>query len=180
MSEKEKGFQYGSPGNGTAQHLEAELLAKAAKARADHVPYRGPAEQLTALVAGQVDYGFFAMPAVLGYVKDGRLRALGITTLAASELLPNVPSLSSAGLEGMDKTGIWWGVVVPFGTPDEVVQTLHRAFAQTLRNPAVQAKLAAAGYDPAPPAPASEFTQFVRDQLVFWADAVKISGARID
>ncbi len=106
MLAKEKGFQFGSPGNGTAQHLEAALLAKAAGARADHVPYRGPAEQLTALVAGQVDFGFFALPAALGYVKDGRLRALGITTLTASNLLPNVPSLSTAGLEGFDKTGI--------------------------------------------------------------------------
>jgi tripartite-type tricarboxylate transporter receptor subunit TctC len=180
MAAKDKGLQFGSPGNGTAQHLEAALLAKAAGARAEHVPYRGPAEQLTALVAGQVDFGFFALPAALGYVKDGRLRALGITTLTASDLLPNVSSLATAGPEGMDKTGIWWGVVVPSGTPDAVVQTLHSAFVKTLGNPAIQAKLAAAGYDPAPPAPASEFAQFVREQIAFWADAVKVSGAAID
>ncbi len=71
-------------------------------------------------------------------------------------------------------------MVVPSGTPDAVVQTLHRGFVKTLSNPAIQAKLAAAGYDPAPPAPASEFAQFVREQLAFWADAVKVSGAAID
>ena len=180
MAAKEKTFLYGSPGNGTAQHLEAALLAKNAGAPADHVPYRGPAEQLAALVAGQVDYGFFALPAALGYVKDGRLRALGITTLVPSDLLPNVPSLSAAGLAGFDKTGIWWGVVVPSGTPDSVVLALQRGFEKALGNPAVQARLAAAGYDTATPAPASEFAQFVRDQIGFWADAVKTTGASID
>ncbi len=71
-------------------------------------------------------------------------------------------------------------MVVPSGTPDAVVQTLHRGFVKTLSNPAIQAKLVAAGSDPAPPAPASEFAQFVREQLAFWADAVKVSGAAID
>ncbi len=109
------------------------------------------------------------------------LDRLGITTLNASDLLPNVPSLSStAGLEGFDKTGIWWGVVVPTGTPDAVVQTLHRGFVKALSNPVIQAKLVAAGFDPAPPAPVSEFAKFVRDQVAFWADLVKASGASVD
>ncbi|MCX7143389.1 MAG: tripartite tricarboxylate transporter substrate-binding protein [Proteobacteria bacterium] len=180
MASKEKTYQYGSPGAGTAQHLEAALMAKIAGASADHVPYRGPAEQLTALVAGQVDFGFFALPAVLGYIKDGRLRALGITTLAPVDLLPNVPSLSTAGLDGFEKTGIWWGVVLPAGTPDATVQTLHRSFEKALAKPATQSRLIAAGYDPAPAAPASEFTQFVSDQIGFWADVVKTTGASID
>ena len=180
MKSKENEVQYGSSGNGTAQHLEAALMAKVVGGRAEHVPYRGPAEQLIALVAGQVDFGFFALPAALAYVRDGRLRALGITTLAPSELLPSVPSLSSAGLEGFDKTGIWWGVAVPSGTPDAVVQTLHRGFTKTLASPTVRAALAAAGFDPAPPAPTTEFTQFVRDQIRFWADTVKTTGASVN
>lgn len=181
MKEKKQVFQYSSAGNGTIQHLEAALLIKQLGVSADHVPYRSPAEQLLAVIAGRGgDFSFATLFGALGYVKDGRLRGLGITTLTASPLLPGVPSLSTAGLKDFEKTNAWWGVVAPSGTPEAVIQTLHGALVKTLNAPSVQSKLSAAGFDPAPPMQASEFAQYMRDQIAFYADLVKISGATVD
>jgi tripartite-type tricarboxylate transporter receptor subunit TctC len=181
MKEKKKVFQYSSSGNGTVQHLEAALLIKQLGVSAEHVPYRSPAEQLLAVIAGRGgDFSFGTLFGSIGYVKDGRLRGLGITSLAPSRLLPEVPSLSTAGLKDFEKTNAWWGVVAPSGTPDAVIQTLHAALVKTLNSPLVQSKLNAAGFDPAPPMPASEFAQYVRDQIAFYADLVKESGATVD
>lgn len=178
--EKDKAFQYNSGGAGTTQHLTGVLLTRMAGANADHVPYRGPAEAVTALFSAQVDFGFQALPAAVSAVKGGRVRALGISSNKPSVALPDVPSLAAAGLDGFDKTDVWFGIAAPKDTPDAVVQILHRGFVKTLSNPAIQAKLAAAGFDPAPPAPASEFGQLIRDQVAFWADLVKASGASAD
>ena len=177
---KENAFRYNSIGNGTTQHLAGALFVKKAGAYADHVPYRSVPDQMTALATGQVDFGFATLASSGSFVKGGRVRALGITSEKPAAALPDVPSLSSAGLEGFDKTDVWFGVVAPKDTPDAVVQTLHRAFAKTLGTAGIQAKLAAAGYDPAPPASASEFALFIRDQVAFWADLVKVSGAKVD
>ena len=180
LKAQEKAFQYNSGGNGTTQHLIGVMLTRMAGAKADHVPYRGPAEAVTALVSAQVDFGFQALPAAVSVVKGGRVRALGITSNKPSAALPDVPTLAAAGLDGFDKTNVWFGIVVPKDTPDAVVQTLHAGLAKTLSNPAIQAKLAGAGFDPAAAAPASDFAQLVRDQAVFWADLVKVSGASVD
>jgi tripartite-type tricarboxylate transporter receptor subunit TctC len=161
---KENAFRYNSIGNGTTQHLAGALFVKKAGAYADHVPYRSVPDQMTALVTGQVDFGFATLASSGSFVKGGRVRALGIT--APSALLPEVPSLLSTGLEGFDKTDVWFGVVAPKDTPDAVVQTLHRAFVETLGNTNIQAKLSAAGYDPAPPASSGEFALFIRDQEI--------------
>jgi tripartite-type tricarboxylate transporter receptor subunit TctC len=178
--EKQKALQYNSTGNGTTQHLEAVMLAKLAGASAEHVPYRNVPDQLAALATGEVDFGFCTLTAAIGFVKSGRVRALGITSARPSALLPDVPSLSSMGLEGFDKTDPWFGVVAPKDLPEAVTQTLHRAFAKVLGTPAVQAKLMTAGLEPAPAASASEFAQFIRDQHAFWGELVKASGASVD
>ena len=176
MKEAGKAFQYSSPGNGSAQHLEGALLAKLVGAKAEHVPYRGTPTQLTALMSGEVDFGFSTMQGAANFVKEGRLRAL--TSTQPSAVLPHVPSFSSLGLADLDKTGVWFGVVVPSGTPDAVIQTLHAAFAKSLSDPSVQSKLTAVGLEPVtPPASAAEFAKFVRDQVPFWAGLVKNSGA---
>ena len=180
MKLSEKSFQYNSGGNGTTQHLTGVLLTRIAGASADHVPYRGPSEAVAALLSAQVDFGFQALPAAVSVVKGGRVRALGITSTRPSAALPNVPSLAAAGLDGFDKTDVWFGIAVPRDTPDAVVQILHSGFVKTLSSPAIQAKLAAAGFDPAAPAPASEFAQYIRDQVGFWAELVKVSGASVD
>lgn len=183
MKEREKQnarLQYNSIGNGTTQHLLGVLFAKLVSANADHVPYRSVPDQLTALVSGQVDFGFCALPSSVSFVKSGRLRALGTTSTVPLVMLPDVPTLSSAGLKEFDKTNLWFGVVAPKDLPEAVRQTLHRAFATALDKQAIQKKLAAMGFDAAPAAPASEFAQLVRDQVAFWAGLVKMSGASND
>ena len=177
MGEKSKAYRYSSGGVGTAQHLQGALFAKLAGVSADHIPYRGQSEQLLGLVRGEVDYTFSSLPGAIGFVKDGRLRALGVTTPTPSASLPDVPSLSSAGLKGFEQSTAWFGMVVPSGTPDAVVETLHRAFVKTLLNPDVQAKLSKIGFDAAPPDRPGEFGQFIREQIPFWAELVRISGA---
>jgi len=179
MKEKKK-VLYSSGGVGTAQHLQGALLARMAGATGDHVPYRGQSQQLLGLVAGEADYTFSSLPGAIGFVKDGRLRALGVTTPSPSPSLPDVPSLSTAGLKGYDKSTAWFGVVVPAGTPEAVVDTLHRAFVKAIMNDEVRSKLAGVGFDTPPPTSADEFGQFIREQIPFWGNLVKISGATVD
>lgn len=180
MMKNKKSVLYGSGGVGTAQHLQGALLGIRAGVKADHVPYRGQSQQLVGTMAGEVDYTFSSLPGAIGFVKDGRLRALGVTTLESSPSLPEVPSLSAAGLKGFDKSTAWFGVVVPSGTPEPVIDMLHRALVKALMNPAVQSKLLAVGFDPAPPASAGDFGAFIRDQIPFWADLVRLSGATVE
>ncbi len=181
MKENKKVFQYSSSGNGTIQHLQAALLIRQLGVTADHVPYRSPADQLLAVIAGRGgDFSFASTFGALPFVKDGRMRGLGITTLAPLPQLPEVPSLSSVGLKDFEKTNAWWGVVAPSGTPEAVIKTLHDALAKTVNSPSVQAKLRTAGFEPVAATPASEFAQYVREQVAFYADLVKASGATVD
>jgi tripartite-type tricarboxylate transporter receptor subunit TctC len=175
-----KKLHFSSPGNGTTQHLAGVLFNKLIGQPAEHVPFKGPAEAVTALSAGQLDFGFVSLPSALGQIQQGRLRALGVTPLAPTAALPSVPSLSSAGLAGFERTDVWFGIVLPTGTPEPIVQSIHRAASITLENADVRSKLAAAGYQPAAPASAADFQQFVREQVSFWADLVKTSGATVD
>ena len=175
-----KKLNFSSPGNGTTQHLAGVLFNKLIGHTAEHVPFKGPAEAVTALSAGQIDFGFVSLPSALGQIQQGRLRALGVTPLSPTAALPSVPSLSSSGLNGFDRTDVWFGIVLPSGTPEPIVQGIHRAASKTLENAEVRSKLAAAGYLPAAPASATDFQQFVREQVAFWADLVKTSGATVD
>lgn len=180
LMKQKKNVLYGSGGVGTAQHLQGALLGRLAGVNAEHVAYRGQSQQLIGAAAGEVDYTFSSLPGAIGFVRDGRLRALGVTTPERSPSLPDVPSLLASGLKGFEKSTAWFGVVVPSGAPDPVVDLLHRAFVKALMDPVVQAKLSAVGFDPAPPAPAREFGDFVRDQVPFWGNLVRLSGASVE
>lgn len=175
-----KVLNYSSPGNGTTQHLTGVMFAQLVGHRAEHIPFKGPAEAVVALATAQLDYGFASLPSALGQIRENRLRALAVTPPEPVPTLPSVPSLSRFGLSGFEKTDVWFGLVVPAGTPSDVVQDLHRAATQTLKNAEVRDRLAGAGYEPARPASAEEFAQFVREQVAFWADLVKTSGATVD
>jgi tripartite-type tricarboxylate transporter receptor subunit TctC len=177
---EENSFRYSSVGVGTTQHLLGALLAKLAGAPADHVPYRGPADAMTAVTTGDVDFSF-ATPALSGaFTKSGRLRAISIASAERSRQQPDVPTLSSAGLQEFTKTDSWYGVVGPKDLPDAVLQTLHQAFSKVLGTPDIRTKLAGAGYDPVPLTSPGEFALFIRDQHAFWGDLVRASGATAD
>lgn len=174
------GLRHFSPGNGTSQHLSCAQVLRAAGGTSEHIPYRGPAEGIAGLLSGDTEWGFSAVPSILGLVRDGRLRVLGLTGTAAPASLPGAPTLASLGLPGFEETDVWYGVAAPAGTPPEALAVLRQAFAGALAQPALQARLTAAGFYPVPPMDGQAMEGFIARQVAFWADLVKASGATID
>jgi tripartite-type tricarboxylate transporter receptor subunit TctC len=170
---------YSSSGNGSTQQLVAVQFNRLAGFEGEHVPYRGPAEAVAGLAGGEVDYGFVTVPSALGLVKQGRLRALGITRAAPLANLPEVPSLLNGAFADLGRTNVWFGIVVRSNTPDAILDRLHAAGTAALNDPAVLDKLVQLGYDPAPAEPRAVFQSFVQDQIAFWGDLVKASGATV-
>ena len=132
-----------SPGTGTVLHVAGELFKMMAGIDMVHVPYRGEALALTDLLAGRVQVLFGVMPASLGYIRSGKLRALGITTAKRQELLPDVPVISEF-LPGYEASG-WYGIVAPKGTPAEIVNTLSTEINAAVVDPAMRARFADIG-----------------------------------
>ncbi len=173
-------LNYSSPGNGTTQHLTGVLFANQVGKAAEHVPFKGPAEAITALSAGHVDYGFASLASAIPQIKAGRIRALAVTSGKPVRIVDEIPSISSFGFTGFEKTDVWFGVIAPSGTPQAIVEKVHRHTMETVRDPAVREKLVTAGYDPVDTMSAGDFQQWIKDQAVFWKDLVKQSGATVD
>ncbi|HYF08000.1 MAG TPA: tripartite tricarboxylate transporter substrate binding protein [Acetobacteraceae bacterium] len=168
-----------SPGNGTSQHLSCAQLARLAGFPVENVTYRGPAEGITGLLAGEVMFGFASVPSVVGLIRDGRLRALG-TTGPRPSALPDVPTLASLGYPAFADTDVWYGIATQRAVPTATQATLRTAFARALEQPALRGRLVQAGFDPAPPMTAEEAEAFLAAQVTFWADLVRQSGATMD
>ena len=139
---------YGSAGTGTAPHLAGELFAMRSGIEMTHVPYKGSAPSVTALVADEVQVSFGAMSAFDGMVKQGRLRALAVTTAARSPQLSDVPTVSESGLPGFD-VDIWYGFLAPAKTPPAIVKKLSDDLARVMTDPDLQSKLRERGMEPA-------------------------------
>lgn len=174
------GLRHFSPGNGTSQHLSCVQVLRATGAASEHIPYRGPSEGIAGLLAGDTEWGFSAVPSILGLVRDGQVRVLGVTGRAAPASLPGVPTLAGLGLAGFEETDVWYGVAAPAATPPEALAILRRAFAEALAQPGLQARLVAAGFYPVPPVDGAAMDGFLARQVAFWADLVRASGATID
>lgn len=172
-------LQFFSPGNGTSQHLSCVQLARSIGARMEHIPYRGPAEAITGLLAGETAFGFASVPSVLGMVRDGRLRALGTTGTRPSNLT-GVPTLATAGFADFAETDVWFGVAGPRGLPEPVRAKLRSALQDAVAAPGLRERLAQAGFDAVPAMDAAEGDAFVARQVAFWAELVRQSGATID
>lgn len=140
---------FSSGGNGTTHHLSGALLDKMAGLNATHVPYRGAPQGINAVVSGEVTFGFFNTPNLVGLVRDGTVKGLAVTSAKRSPLLPNLPTMSEAGVEGYETT-VSFGLVAPAGTPPAVIARLHDAAAKALGDKDVQAKLTALGFDMLP------------------------------
>lgn len=139
---------YGSAGTGTAPHLAGELFAMRSGIEMTHVPYKGSAPSVTALVADEVQVSFGAMSAFDGMVKQGRLRALAVTTASRFPQLPDVPTVSESGLPGFD-VDIWYGFLAPAKTPTAIVKKLSDDLARVMTDPDLQSKLRERGLEPA-------------------------------
>ncbi|WP_161993273.1 Bug family tripartite tricarboxylate transporter substrate binding protein [Lacisediminimonas profundi] len=181
---KSRTLRYNSQGNGTTAHLAGALVAHQLNVKADHIPYKNAGEMLTALLTSQVDFGLHPLAGVIGQIRDGRLRALGVSTLNPSKALPNVPSLipdlRATGLKNFEYANVWFGIIAPKGIPRDAQMALHGAFVAALSKPVIRDKLISMGYELEPSASPEEFEQFLRDQQGFWVDLVRISGAKVE
>ena len=171
-------LNYSSAGVGTTQHLAAELLKLRTKTYMVHIPYRGSAPSLTALIAGEVDLSFANVPAIHAHVQSGRLRALAVAGPRRDAQLPDVPTMKEAGVEGVEVV-VWYGVFAPAGTPREIVNTLAAGVQRAAKDGGMRKRLHEQGAEPVGNTP-EEFAKLMRDELARWSEVVRVSGARAD
>jgi len=168
-------ISFASPGVGNSLHLAAEMFKSLSKTHMLHVPYRGASQALTALIAGDVQVMFMTPPASMPYIEGGKIRALAYTGAKRFERLPNLPTMTEAGVPGMEKLSSWTGMFAPAKTPPAVLARLHQEIAKAVATPAVRQRLANLGVIPQGNAPA-EFKPFVADQVRQIAAIVKAAG----
>jgi len=176
-------LSFGSAGNGNTGHLAAEYFSSLAGIRMTHVPYKGSAGVVNAMLAGDIDLTFDSISTSIPHVRSGRLHALAVTSPRRSALAPEVPTVqeqsrAAPGLAGFDVTG-WYAVIAPAGTPLQITQRLSRDIAAALRQPALQSQLAASGYEPVGSTPEALQAHIDRE-ITRWAAVVKATGARVD
>ena len=143
-----------------------------------HIPYKGSAPGLVDLAAGQTQFMTDTINTALVYVKDGRMRAIAVTSAKRSSVLPDLPTFHEAGLKGFDAAA-WQGVVAPAGTVPEIVTKLNTEINKALQDPGVRARLAAQGADVFGGTPA-EYAAYIRAEMPRWAKTIKDSGAKAD
>jgi tripartite-type tricarboxylate transporter receptor subunit TctC len=171
-------LNFSSAGAGTTQHLAGELFNLRAGTKMVHVPYRGSAPSLTALISGEVELTYANIPAISAHVKSGRLRPLANLGPKRSDQLPEVPTMREAGIKGVEVV-VWYGVLAPAATPREIVVKLADAIARAARSPDTRQRLQDLGAEPVGNTP-EEFGKLLREEVARWAEVVKVSGARAD
>jgi tripartite-type tricarboxylate transporter receptor subunit TctC len=172
-------YNFSSGGNGTSQHLGGELLKTVTRTSAVHVPFSGPPQGVTAIAAGQVEFGFYNTPSVLPLVASGRLRALAVTSPERSVLLPQVPTVAEAGCKDCEM-GVAIGVLAPAGTPASVVEQLNGTINAIVSDAGFRRRMEERGYDGFKAMSPEQFGAFIRREVVWWGDLVKRSGASAD
>ena len=171
-------IDYASSGNGSGQHLFAALLASMTSMQMNHIPYRGSGQATSDLVGGQVQMSIPGMAGMLGHIKAGKLRALAVTSGKRAPQLPDVPTVSEAGVPGYEAY-VWMGLLAPKGTPAPIIDRLYRAVRVALAIPEVKNYMAGASIEVVGSTPA-EFGAFFRSEKVLWARIVRETGAKVD
>ena len=171
-------INYGSAGSGSGNHLSQEMFKFMAGIDMVHVPYKGAAEQVTALIAGEVQMSCIQVQVALTQARAGRLRALAITGAQRLAIAPDLPTVAEAGVPGYEATS-WQGVVAPAGTPDAIIRRLHGEIAKALQSQEVTERLVAEGTSTGGITPEA-FAAHIRSEIAKWAKVVKMSGARAD
>jgi tripartite-type tricarboxylate transporter receptor subunit TctC len=171
-------ISYGSGGVGSAGHLSVELLQSLAGLKLNHVPYKGSGPAITDLISGQIQMMLLTMPAVMPYVKGGKVRALATSGARRSPALPEVPTISEAGIPGFEYTP-WYGVFAPGTLSKELTVRLNRAVDKTLTDPDVRGKLAQQGLE-ARAMTSVEFADIVRSDVARWGKIIREVGVRAD
>ena len=170
-------LNYGSSGNGTTSHLGGAMFASMTGTEMTHVPYKGSGPMLTDVRAGQLQLSFSSVPTALPHIKSGRLRALAVTLLARSSVLPDLPTVQeAAGLKGFELS-LWQGIVAPAATPRAIVMKLNQQIVGSLRTPEMNAKLTVQGLEAVGNTP-EQFRAYIGEEIAKWTRVVKSSGAQ--
>lgn len=169
---------FASTGNGSANHLGAEMLNSVAKIKMVHVPYKGAGPSVTDLLAGQTQFMFSTIPPVLPHVKGGRLKALAVAHSKRSVLLPQLPTTAEGGAPGVEASS-WNGILARAGTAQTVITRLHAELSAIMNQAELRERLAAAGVEPMLNTP-DEFAKYIASETARYAKVIAFSGARID
>jgi len=171
-------LSFGSGSNGSAGHLAGELFKADTGTDMVHIPFKGGAPAMQALLAGDTQLMFDNLANSMQQVKAGKLKALAVTTAKRSPLAPDLPTMAEAGVPGFD-ISTWFGLMAPAGTPPDVVAKWNADVVKILNSPDMREKLTAQGAEAAPDTPA-EFSAFIGRELAKYARIVKVSGAKVD
>ncbi|HYK15970.1 MAG TPA: tripartite tricarboxylate transporter substrate binding protein [Burkholderiales bacterium] len=169
---------YGSSGVGGAGHLAGVLFDQLAGTKMIHVPYKGGAPAMIALVSGEVNLVFATAETAVPQVKAGKIRALGVTTAKRSALLPDLPTIAEGGLPGYEANN-WYGLLAPAKTPAAIIERLNREVVKVLNMPKVKEQLFRSGLDASPSTP-KEFSAYIKSEMAKWSKVVKASGAKAE
>ena len=171
-------LNYGSGGNGTSSHLAGELLKVEAKIDITHVPFRGTGPVLQAVLANHIQVGLNPPPPLIGHIEAGAIRPIAVTSLKRTSALPNVPTVAELGFPGFEAVA-WHSLVVPAGTPKEIVDTLYRALMDTLNDPQTRKQLTELGIDVMGNTP-EEFRAYIKTEGPKWGNIVKAAGVKME
>jgi len=171
-------LSYASGGNGSSAHMSMELFKSMSGIDIQHVPYKGSSPALTDVVSGQVVAFIGNMPPTVPLIKAGKLRAIAVTTKSRSALMPELPTITEAGLPGFE-TVAWFGVLAPAGTPPEVVNRLSAEIAKIAKSPEIREKLVAMGAEPIGSTP-EEFKAVIDRDIAKWKPLAQKVGIKID
>ena len=171
-------LNYGSAGTGSATHLNMEAFKSKAGVDIVHVPYKGSTQARQDVLSGQVHLAMDGLLPVQPLIKDGRLKALAITSGRRAQSNPEIPTINEAGVPGY-VSDTWYGILVPAGTPKEIIARLHRAATNALNSPAVRDRLTKLGAEPVGNTP-EEFRKMLEREQTLWAQVVKDSGAKVE
>jgi tripartite-type tricarboxylate transporter receptor subunit TctC len=171
-------INYASAGSGSASHFAGLLFARAAGIEILHVPYKGGAPAIAAVLANEASFNFGPMPATAGHVKAGRLKALAVSGATRSSAFPNVPTVLESGVPNYVVVG-WFGLMAPRSTPKAIVDRLHAVTVRAVNSPEVRQQLLNVGADPAPNSP-EEFGKFVRREYERYGKIIKEAGLKVE
>jgi tripartite-type tricarboxylate transporter receptor subunit TctC len=171
-------YSYASSGNGSGLHLSMELLKAMAGIDLVHVPYKGAGSSVPDLLAGNVQAMFMSYGTGNAHIKSGRVRILAVTSARRSSAMPEIPTISEAGVPGYE-SGVWYALLAPKGTPTAIVKRLHDESVAVLKGPEMSERFAADGITVIGSTP-EELTAYIKTERVKWADVVKRSGATVD
>lgn len=171
-------LNYATSGNGTVAHLATESFQKAADVKLTHVPYKGAAQGATDLIGGQVQLYVSSIPTLIGHIKNGKMRAIAVTSAKRTEDLPQVPTIAESGYKGFEAV-TWFGIAGPANLPKDVVAKLNADINKALQAADLRKKLRDQGADVEGSTP-EQFSKLIREDITRWGKIVKESGAKVD